>query len=643
MNDLELIQQLEGLGFELQEVDFEDISEVEQSYSIDENNNVIGLSLNELLLETIPEVVFQLKHLHVLRFRNNKINSIPPEICNLETLISLDLNKNRLSLLLNDIGKLTQLTSLDLSQNSIQELPDEIGDLNDLESLDLNNNKLVALPSKIGKLINLIDLGMVKNQVSELPEEFAKLTALEKLDLRDNLFKSFPSALCGLSHLKILDLNNNQLPSLPSKIKGLCNLQVLNLMNNQLTQLPPEIRALNGLRELDLRNNQLKDLPPEIHQLKLDIYQKWSSDRHGIFLDGNLDLPFEKIMEIRSQQNSFVFQSLKLENFTVFKKVEFQFSPGINVFVGGNGTGKTHLLKLLYSVHECKKVGGILLNKLQRVFLPENNNVSRLIRCHENISSEIHIQLVQDENTIILPMSFSIHPETTQSAPLFLPPSSTPGFPVYIPAKEMLANAPGFRSLYEERQIHFDETYNDIIHRAFIAPQRNIFDPVQQELLDKIADKLGGETSQKGEMFYLNAGGFEQEFSMLAEGLRKLALLGILIRNGSLTKGSVLYWDEPEANFNPSLMTLIIEILLTLERQGVQIFLATHNYATLKELELQSEEGQVKYFALSFNQKTYETAVNTASKYSDISPNLISDAYVDIYDRGVEKTFGRDE
>jgi len=38
---------------------------------------------------------------------------------------------------------------------------------------------------------------------------------------------------------------------------------------------------------------------------------------------------------------------LKLQNFTAFRDAEFKFNSGINVFVGENGTGKTHLLKLL--------------------------------------------------------------------------------------------------------------------------------------------------------------------------------------------------------------------------------------------------------------------------------------------------------
>ena len=43
-------------------------------------------------------------------------------------------------------------------------------------------------------------------------------------------------------------------------------------------------------------------------------------------------------------------ESLRLQNFTVFAAAEFDFVPGVNVFVGENGTGKTHVMKALYAM-----------------------------------------------------------------------------------------------------------------------------------------------------------------------------------------------------------------------------------------------------------------------------------------------------
>ncbi len=40
---------------------------------------------------------------------------------------------------------------------------------------------------------------------------------------------------------------------------------------------------------------------------------------------------------------------LSLKDFTVFAQADMDFSPGLNVLIGANGTGKSHVLKVLYS------------------------------------------------------------------------------------------------------------------------------------------------------------------------------------------------------------------------------------------------------------------------------------------------------
>jgi predicted ATP-dependent endonuclease of OLD family len=39
-------------------------------------------------------------------------------------------------------------------------------------------------------------------------------------------------------------------------------------------------------------------------------------------------------------------QSISIERFTAFEHFKAELSPGLNVFIGANATGKSHLLKL---------------------------------------------------------------------------------------------------------------------------------------------------------------------------------------------------------------------------------------------------------------------------------------------------------
>jgi len=44
-----------------------------------------------------------------------------------------------------------------------------------------------------------------------------------------------------------------------------------------------------------------------------------------------------------------MLESVTLKNFTVFSEADFKFATGLNVIVGENGAGKTHVLKVAYS------------------------------------------------------------------------------------------------------------------------------------------------------------------------------------------------------------------------------------------------------------------------------------------------------
>ena len=129
------------------------------------------------------------------------------------------------------------------------------------------------------------------------------------------------------------------------------------------------------------------------------------------------------------------------------------------------------------------------------------------------------------------------------------------------------------------------------------------------------------------------------EFSLVAEGMRKLGLLWLLIQNGTLLDGSVLFWDEPETNLNPKLFGPLIEILIHLQRTGVQIFLATHDYGLLKELDLQIvKRDEIAYHSLYREADSGEIACDTTYNYLDVHPNAIAEAFASLYDREVKRT-----
>ena len=62
-------------------------------------------------------------------------------------------------------------------------------------------------------------------------------------------------------------------------------------------------------------------------------------------------------------------KEIYLKNFTVFKEEHLKFSNGINVFIGENSTGKTHLLKCIYAACEISKEGNRNIDNISNYFV----------------------------------------------------------------------------------------------------------------------------------------------------------------------------------------------------------------------------------------------------------------------------------
>ncbi len=335
-----------------------------------------------------------------------------------------------------------------------------------------------------------------------------------------------------------------------------------------------------------------------------------------------------------------MIERLRLTQFTAFDSVDFRLSPGVNVFIGPNGTGKTHVLKILYTVlsalYEKKRIS----DKITGVFLPRERRIGRLVKRTKG-SSEAQVVLVKDRKQLRL--RFTNH--TTDTLKL------RDGWPknghkpaVYIPVKEMLANAPGFLALCKTREIHFEEVYPDIVYNANMPLLRGPVSRDRRRLLEMIQGVIGGKVVLRGEEFHLKNREGELEFTLLAEGMRKLALIWLLVQNGTLLKGSTLFWDEPEANLNPALMRTVVNVLIELQRSGVQVFVATHDYATLKEFDLAKRKNdQIRYHALFREEANAEVQVQSTDSYQNIHPNAIADTFAGLFDRDLQRAIEEEE
>lgn len=336
---------------------------------------------------------------------------------------------------------------------------------------------------------------------------------------------------------------------------------------------------------------------------------------------------------------------IRLEDFTAFKELDLDFSPGVNVIIGANGTGKTHLLKVLYAstaitMGEDRDRG--FAQKLLGVFNPYQSRMTRLIRRQQGLpAAQISISRSDGAKlkAVIDNQKADAKDVRISGLSKWLSISQESA---YIPVKEMLAHAPGFLATVAKREIAFEEVYPDILKKAFLPMLKGKVTDSRKTLLSTLQRAIEGKVVAKGEHMFLKNSQGELEFTLLAEGMRKLALVWLLIQNGTLLSGSVLFWDEPEANLNPSLMGEVVEIILELQRLGVQVFLTTHNYVLLKEFDLrQRPNDKVRYLSL-FRDPASDKAVtaHVSDNFTSIDPNAIAATFDSLYNRELMRSLG---
>ena len=307
-------------------------------------------------------------------------------------------------------------------------------------------------------------------------------------------------------------------------------------------------------------------------------------------------------------ENKVMIRKLEVEGVTVFpRRVAFEFVPGMNVIVGGNGSGKSHLMKLCYALSRWAEKSARrdfpetwaeerrLHKHLLRAFGAQE--VSALIsrqssskrheaRVHASLQgekappgcAEVEFLLAAESSEELhitrMPQRF------LQENALFLPPREALSlFPYYLQVGKRYPDMPDAMSWDLCRALETEDG----------APCGEEMKQVQR----RIEALLHGRLMRRNARFALQRGkGEPMELSLVAEGFKRLGTVGLLAANGALRPGSTLYWDEPEMNLNAAQLPELCGIMLQLCAAGVQMIVTTHSLFLIRELMIRLGERQ---------------------------------------------------
>ncbi|KJJ61209.1 hypothetical protein RT21_21370 [Pseudomonas sp. 10B238] len=363
-----------------------------------------------------------------------------------------------------------------------------------------------------------------------------------------------------------------------------------------------------------------------------------------------------------------MISSLQLKNFVAFTDLAIDFSPGINIIIGENGTGKTQLLKAILALcgpeARTEQSGEQLARKLCRLYHPLSNQVGELRRAGARGDALLSANFALGQEVTV---RFN---GTATEAKVDTSKGGDVAAAIFIPTKEVLSLVRGLTAEDPDQptiERIFDDGYLDLARQLIKEGADDLdakiqLDPRFASIVPQLANLIGGRYELHEGRFCFQAGKYVEKLgksssaekaaqsfqdstlqfvsaksrlvssTMTAEGFRKVGVLQRLLSNGSLNPGTAgpLLWDEPESNLNPKLMKDLVLALLELARNGQQVILATHDYVLLKWFDLLIDKGkgdQVRFHVLSREAETGQVLRDSMDDYRAIEPNAIADTF----------------
>ena len=311
---------------------------------------------------------------------------------------------------------------------------------------------------------------------------------------------------------------------------------------------------------------------------------------------------------------------IDLKNFGPLSNFHWRNLGPINLIVGGNGAGKTFLLKAIYCTmrtleqykrgNDQRTAAEILREKLYWTFQPDKIGDLVTKGADGALSSTVQFDRRDftysfGKNTTIRILSLETHvsPRTSNS--------------IFLPTKEVLSlHQIILKSREQDKVFGFDDTYLDLARAlrqgesgpaAFFQPQDNHLDFVGEpdldytefaESLQSLEGMLGGRV-ESSDRWQFKTGNQKFPIGVTSEGIKKIAILDTLLGNGYLDTNSIVLIDEPESALHPVAISDLLDIVAVLAELGIQFFLASDSYFVLKKLYLIAQKKSLSIPVIS--------------------------------------------
>lgn len=328
---------------------------------------------------------------------------------------------------------------------------------------------------------------------------------------------------------------------------------------------------------------------------------------------------------------------IELTNFGPLTQIDWKHLGRINLVIGANDTGKTFLLKALYTgvrtLEEYKRgndqrtAAEILADKLHWTFQAEK--IGDLVTKGADAPLSCFLSLDHHQ------FRYSFGEDTTKRITIqenhTMPRASNS---VFLPAKEVLSLYNIIlKSREQDRVFGFDDTYLDLARALRQLPKggmKSKFAGSRQNLEEILGGKVElDETSG----WQFKKGNLKFPIGVTAEGIKKIAILDTLLGNRYLGMESIIFMDEPDAALHPVAISRLLDVVAMLAELGIQFFLASHSYFVVKKLFLIAQE---KGFSIPVISASDDRSWEYADLKDGMPDNPIINESIELYKEEVE-------
>lgn len=334
--------------------------------------------------------------------------------------------------------------------------------------------------------------------------------------------------------------------------------------------------------------------------------------------------------------------SIRLKNYGMIEEFSNDRFSNINLIIGENGTGKTFLLKALYSAvssleeykrgDDIKSIVEVISEKLRWTFQVEKLGDMVSKSAEEGLS--LDVQLGNDRINYQFSQS-----ATSKVGVATAPNKGKEGNSIFIPAKEVLSL---FSVILKSREVDkvfgFDDTYYDLAKALRISSSRGRNYTVFANSRKLVSDVIDGRVEydeNSGKWSYRNKKNQKFSIGATSEGVKKIAIMDRLLANGYLGSNSIIFIDEIESALHPEAICQFLDMIDTIANDmGLQVFITSHSYFVIKKLCLVAlkKAGTVSCISMSKGQapKVYDL-------YDGMPENSIIDTSIRLYEQEIEE------